>query len=127
VAAAGLTGLAAGGSARVEHTCTDVWRKQTRSVLTVWIDRGRAVDAAADHESAAGRTSGSTGTGTQAKAVRRRCVAADAGRQRAVRKGEGNVPSIGGSGDAEKAELAERRRAIAEANPLYPHPTPAAA
>ena len=32
----------------------------------------------------------------------------------------------GGFGDAEKAELAERTRAIAEAHPLYPHLTPAA-
>jgi hypothetical protein len=32
----------------------------------------------------------------------------------------------GGFGDAEKAELAERTRALAEANPLYPHLMPAA-
>jgi glycine hydroxymethyltransferase len=32
----------------------------------------------------------------------------------------------GGFGDAEKAELSERTRALAEAHPLYPHLTPAA-
>jgi glycine hydroxymethyltransferase len=32
----------------------------------------------------------------------------------------------GGFGDAEKAELTERTRALAEAHPLYPHLTPAA-
>jgi glycine hydroxymethyltransferase len=32
----------------------------------------------------------------------------------------------GGFGDAEKAELSERTRAIADAHPLYPHLTPAA-
>jgi glycine hydroxymethyltransferase len=32
----------------------------------------------------------------------------------------------GGFGDAEKAELSERTKAIAEAHPLYPHLTPAA-
>jgi glycine hydroxymethyltransferase len=31
----------------------------------------------------------------------------------------------GGFGDAEKAELSERTRALAEAHPLYPHLTPA--